>query len=535
MEQSNRKWWILVTVSLAVFMAMLDITIVNVALPEIQKKFSSNFSNLQWVLNGYTLVYAAMLLPVSKLGDIIGRKKVFLLGLSVFVIGSLTSGLASSHLWLNIFRGLQGIGGAAMMSLSLTIVTSSFPDKQRGLALGFWSGALGLAISGGPLIGGALVDSLGWRSIFLINIPFGILAILLGIFFIQESNRNSNEKIDFFGFLLSTAMIFTMVFALIQKEMHENYSWIDWHILSLLSLSIVFFIAFLVAERKVKNPMIELSIFKNGSFNGANIAAFVLGAGLYGGFTYLAILMQNYMGYSAFETGMKMLLISGFTIILGPMAGIISGKIGNRWLISGALLIGAIGMIVLRHMMKVPFEWSYLIPGFVLAGISNALVNPPISNAAMSSVDPKHVGMASGILNVFRQVGISFGVVILGINLTEGYNHSLDKQMMGVQNIPAEFKNQMLDVFHKTGAFAGSQIFESKQAEVFKQMPAFGDIKNIVFSAFNTGMKDVDLFIAILLLIGSFASAVLIKKRKPSNQTAVIHMDNAASENSNLK
>ncbi|MFD4705993.1 MFS transporter [Gottfriedia sp. NPDC058432] len=516
MEKTNRKWWVLITVSLAVLMAMLDITIVNVALPEIQKNFSSDFSNLQWVLNAYTLVYAAMLLPISKLGDIIGRKKVFLLGLAIFVIGSLTSGLASSDLWLNIFRGFQGISGAAMMSLSLTIVTASFPEKQRGLALGIWSSVVGVAISGGPLIGGALVDSFGWRSIFLVNIPFGILAILLGLFFIQESNKNSNEKIDFLGFVLSTALIFTTVLALIQKEMHENYLWTDWHILTLLGLSIILLIAFIITERIVKQPMIELSIFRNWSFNGANIAAFVLGAGLYGGFTYLAILMQNYMGYSAFETGVKMLLISGFTIILGPLAGIISGKIGNRWLISGALFIGAIGILVMRQMIKVPFEWSYLMPGFVLLGISNALVNPPISNAAMSSVDKKQVGMASGILNVFRQVGISFGVVMLGIKLTEGYNNSLDKHIMAIQNIDSGFKHQMLEVFHKSGAFAGSLIFESKQAEVFKQMPAYEHIKNIVFSAFNAGIKDVDLFIAIFLLIGSLASALLIReKSKP--------------------
>jgi len=514
MEKPIKKWWVLITVSLAVFMAMLDITIVNVALPEIQRSFSSDFSNLQWVLNAYTLVYAAMLLPVSKLGDIIGRKKVFLMGLGIFVIGSLTSGLAGSDLWLNIFRGLQGIGGAAMMSLSLTIVTASFPEKQRGLALGIWSSVVGLAISGGPLIGGALVDSLGWRSIFLVNIPFGIAAILLGVFFIRESNRDSKGKIDYLGFVLSTAMIFTMVLALIQKEMHDNYSWTDWHVLGLLGLSVVLLIAFIITERWVKQPMIELSIFRSWSFNGANIAAFVLGAGLYGGFTYLTILMQNYMGYSALETGVKMLLISGFTIVLGPLAGIISGKIGNRWLISGALFIGAIGIMVIRETIEVPVVWSYLMPGFVLLGISNALVNPPIANAAMSSVDKKQVGMASGILNVFRQVGISFGVVMLGIKLTEGYNDSLDKQIMGIQNMDFEFKNQMLDLFHKAGAFAGSQIFDSKQAEAFTQMPAFEEMKIMVYHAFNAGMKEVALLIAIFLLVGAFGSALLIRKKR---------------------
>ncbi|BBI33858.1 MFS transporter [Cohnella abietis] len=514
MIQSKRKWWVLVTVSLTVFMAMLDITIVNVALPDIQQAFSSNFSNLQWVLNAYTLVYAAMLLPVSKLGDIIGRKKVFLLGLGIFMIGSLTSGLANSDTWLNIFRGFQGIGGAAMMSLSLTIVTSSFPEKQRGLALGIWSSAVGLAIAGGPLIGGALVDAFGWRSIFLVNIPVAIVAILLGMFVIKESETNRNGKIDIWGLIFSTAMIFTMILAFIQKSVNGDYAWTDWHILSLLGLSLILLIAFIVTERKVEQPMIELSIFKNWTFNGANIAAFVLGAGLYGGFTYLTILMQNYMGYSAFDTGAKMLLISGFTIVLGPIAGIISGKIGNRWLVSGALFIGAIGIFVMRYMIKAPFEWSYLMPGFILLGISNALVNPPITTAAMSSVDKEYVGMASGILNVFRQLGISFGVVLLGIKLTEGYNDSLNTNIMKVANIPAEFRNQMLDVFHKAGAFGGSQLFDSKQVEVFKDVPAFDEMKTIVFNAFNAGMQNVTLLIGIFLLIGTFASAILIKNKK---------------------
>jgi MFS family permease len=220
------------------------------------------------------------------------------------------------------------------------------------------------------------------------------------------------------------------------------------------------------------------------------------------------------MGYSAFETGVKMLLISAFTMVLGPLAGIIFGKIGNRWLISGSLFIGAIGILTMRQRMEVPFEWNYLLPGFILLGISNGLVNPPISNAAMSAVDKKQVGMASGILNVFRQVGISFGVVLLGIKLTEGYNRSLDQHMMELPNIDPTFKHEMLDVFHQAGAFAGSQIFDSKQAEAFQQNPAFEEVKNMVSSAFNAGMKDVDMIIAIFLLAGALASVVMIRRKR---------------------
>ncbi|AQY50215.1 EmrB/QacA subfamily drug resistance transporter [Listeria weihenstephanensis FSL R9-0317] len=512
--KESKKWWVLGTVSLAVFMAMLDITIVNVALPEIQQSFAGSFSSLQWVLNAYTLVYAVMLLPVSKLGDRFSRKIVFLSGLLVFIIGSLASGMATSDLWLNIFRGLQGVGGAAMMSLSLSIVTSAFPEKQRGLALGIWSSAVGLAVSIGPLLGGILVDSLGWRSIFLINIPVGIIAILFGMIFITDTTKKQRESFDFLGLIFSTIMIFSAVFALIQKQTHSDYTWTNWRIIALFALAVVSLGLFIIAERKVKVPMIDLSIFKSRSFIGANIAAFTLGAGLYGGFTYLSILMQNYMGYSAFETGLKLLLISVFTLILGPFTWVITNRIGNRWLITIALFIGMVGILIINYLLKVPFEWSYLFPGFILLGISNALVNPPISNVAMSSVAEKHIGMASGILNVSRQVGISFGVVMLGISVTNGYFDSLTSSLKNMTEVPAAMKTQLVEILHKAGPFAGQQIFDSKQAEAYQQLPIFDQIKNIVFQAFNEGMNHANILIAVLLGIGALASLLLIRDKQ---------------------
>ncbi|GEK28561.1 MFS transporter [Furfurilactobacillus siliginis] len=512
MAKVSKQWWILGIVSLTVFMAMLDITIVNVALPSMQKAFSASFTEIQWVLNAYTLVYAVMLLPVSKLGDIWGRKRVFLLGLAVFTIGSVASGLAGDDTWLNIFRGLQGAGGAAMMSLSLTIVTASFPPAKRGLALGVWSSAVGLASAAGPLIGGALVDGFGWRSIFLVNLPIGLVVIFLGWILIPESKLLKNESLDVIGVLLSAIFIFSMVLGLIQKEMHSSYSWTNWHIMGLFGLSLVSLLAFVVTERTVKNPMIDLHVFKSTSFVGANIAAFTLGAGLYGGFTYLTILLQNYMGYSAFETGVKMLYISAFTLVLGPLAGIVSGKIGNRWLISGALLIGAAGVLLINHLVKVPFQWQSLFWGFILLGISNALVNPPISNVAMSAVQKDEVGMASGILNVFRQVGISFGVVVLGISLNAGYKDQLSDGFSQVSLLPAPIKTQLLDALQKVGAVGGRRVLESKQIAPFKQLPVFKQVADVVDNAFKVGMQHTTGLIATLLIIGAAASLVMIKR-----------------------
>ncbi|WP_125768229.1 MFS transporter [Companilactobacillus furfuricola] len=511
MQQSKSKWLVLGTVSLAVFMAMLDITIVSVALPDIQKSFSVTFSSLQWVLNAYTLIYAVMLLPVSKLGDKLGRKKVFLGGLLIFIMGSIANGLSLNDTWLNLARGFQGIGGAAMMSLSLSIVTSAFPNKQRGLALGIWSSAVGLAVSIGPLVGGILVNSLGWRSIFWVNVPIGLIAIIFGSIFITDNQHQDTKKLDWLGLITSSIFVFGIILGLIQKESHYEYTWLNLHILSWFGLALIALIFFLIVETKVENPLIELSLFKSRTFVGANIAAFALGAGLYGVFTYLSILMQNYMGYSAFETGLKLLVISIFTLILGPIAGTLSDKIGNRWLISIALFIGTIGILVINSMLKVPFKWAALYPGFILLGISNAVLNPPISNAAMGSVEPRQIGMASGIINVFRQVGISFGIVILSISITNGYTSKITTGMSRITSLPTKMTDQLTMALHKAGAFAGQQIFSDPKAAAFSNQPAFHQIKSIVYQAFNQGMHQADIVIAILLGVGGLIALLLIK------------------------
>ncbi len=513
MTKNKRKWWILATVTLAVFMAMLDITIVNVALPEIQKSFTTDFATLQWVLNAYTLIYAVMLLPVSKLGDRYGRKVIFLSGLLIFVLGSLTSGLASSDLWLNLARGFQGIGGAAMMSLSLSIVTSSFPEAQRGLALGIWSSAVGLAVSIGPLVGGLLVDTLGWRSIFLINLPIGLFAMAMGYVFIEKQSTVHKEPLDYLGLVLSIVLIFSLLLALIQKETHSDYSWSHPAILGLFAASLAALCLFIFTERRAAYPLIDLSVFRSRSFVGANIAAFTLGAGLYGGFTYLSILMQNYMGFSAFETGVKLLLISIFTLILGPITGFISDKIGNRWLITVALMIGMVGMLSIRYLLDAPFQWAALFPGFILLGISNALVNPPISNAAMQAVTSEQVGMASGILNVFRQVGISFGVVILGISVTNGYTSHLNTGLTAISQLSADGLAQLRSLLQQAGPFAGEQLVDSPQVQSYQDLPIFTEIKTLVFDAFQHGMQQASIQIALFLLIGAVASLLLIKDK----------------------
>lgn len=301
--------------------------------------------------------------------------------------------------------------------------------------------------------------------------------------------------------------------------MHSSYAWTNYHIVLLFALAIVTLVALIFTELKVKEPMINLSIFKSSSFVGANIAAFTMGAGIYGGFTYLSILMQNYMGYSAFDTGLKLLWISAFTLILGPLTGLLSGRIGNRWLISIALLFGVTGVLTIQHLLDVPFRWHDLFAGFILLGISNALINPPISNTAMGSVKKSDVGMASGVLNVFRQVGISFGVVVLGISVTNGYNTKLNEELSHLSQVPPVLSNhlstahgEIVSMLHKAGPFAGQQIFSSHQARAYSKLPIFHQLHDMVFQAFQSGMTRACSVMAILLIIGALSSLVLIRR-----------------------
>ncbi|PTM21389.1 MFS transporter [Lactobacillus sp. PFC-70] len=507
----HTKWWVLGTVSLAVFMAMLDITIVSVALPDIQQRFTVSFPALQWVLNAYTLVYAMMLLPVSKLGDRFGRKWVFLGGLIIFIGGSLADGLALNDTWLNVARGVQGAGGAAMMSLSLAIVTTTFPRQQRGMALGIWSSAVGLAVSGGPLVGGILVANLGWRAIFWVNVPIGMLTVVLGMLFIPNQTRQTAVTLDYWGLVTSTVLVFSTILGLIQKEAQPQVAWTSWPVLSWLLLAGVALVLFLIGENHIQNPLIDLSLFKSRTFVGANVAAFTLGAGLYGVFTYLSILMQNYMGNSALETGMKLLVISAFTLILGPLAGMLSDKIGNRWLISLALFVGMVGSLAINALLRVPFTWSALYPGFILLGISNAVLNPPISSAAMGAVKSVQVGMASGLINVFRQLGISFGIVWLGLSITNGYLTKLNQGLGRLTTLPAPLKAHLAVILHQAGAFSGQQLFTDPRAAAYQNSPAFHQIHALVYVAFNHGMHQATLVIAGLLGIGGIAASLLIR------------------------
>lgn len=514
-KTNNRRWFALTALCIAVFMSLLDSTIVNVALPTIQTELKASYTELQWIINAYTLAFAMCLLLASKFGDLFGRKKIFLISLTIFTVGSLGSALSPTALVLNLARVFQGIGGAGMMSLSMTIVAETFDDRERGIAFGVWSSVVGVATALGPVIGGYLIKVSSWRSIFSINIPIGIIAIIMTWRFVDETFGNRGEKIDWWGMSISTIMIFCLVFGLVQKETHVNWTWGNPHVWPYFLVGLVLLIIFIIIEKRIKQPMVDLAIFKSWAFNGTAIASFCLGAGLYAYFTYMTIWMQNYLNYTAEQTGIRQLAIGLMSLIIGPIAGVMSNRFAKRWLIGGGLLIISLGLFEIVRVVSLQVSYIDFVAGFIIIGIGNAIVNPPLSAAAMESVDQRFVGIASGVVNVFRQLGSTFGIVILGLILSNGYQNGISKYVADLQ-VSKTAKKGIINALQTGGPVSNKEVFKVVQSylsHLTNGNQLGQELKIAIFKAFNQGYIQV-LYVSIgIILLGAVVAVLTIKKR----------------------
>jgi EmrB/QacA subfamily drug resistance transporter len=513
-QQTSIKQWIaLGAMGLGVFMGLLDVTVVNVALPTMVKDFNTTFTDLQWVLNAYTLVYAVTLMIMSKLGDMYGRKKIFLGSLILFVVASAVNGMAPSLLVLDIGRGVQAIGGAGMMSLSMALVASNFAGKQRGLALGILGSVIGVSTASGPLIGGYLVENFGWPAIFYVNVPFGIVAVILTVVYVKETpSYGKNQKIDILGMLLSAIGLFAIIYGLIVKESHPHWSWTTPEIATLLIGGLVVMALFVFVESRVADPMINLAMFKKRHFVGTIIVAFALGSGIYAYNAFLTALMQNYIGYSAIETGVRQLTLSVWSLILGPIVGVLSARFSNKWMISIGMFVGGIGFLLISLVIGPNVSFLNLWPGMVLMGITNGIVNPVLNTAGMEGVAPNEMGMASGLLNVFRQFGTTVGVVGLGLIQDGRYEKHLNTFLPQVK-MPTQALNGIKDALISAGPFSGHTVaFSARLAK----SPFAHEVQTIVVTAYNQGMIALTLTSAGIVVVGGIAAALLMRSKSES-------------------
>ncbi len=406
----ERKWWTLIAVSVAMFMLLLDITVVNVALPDIQSSLGSSFSDLQWVVNAYSLTLAAFLLTAGAVADLVGRRRVFIAGLVVFTASSAACGLASSPLELNLFRAVQGTGGAMMFATSLALIASAFHGKERGVAFGVYGGVIGAAVAVGPVVGGLITSGIGWEWIFFVNVPIGIGAVFLTLNQVEESRDPNARGIDWVGFITFSASLFLLVFALVQGN---EKGWGSTEIVGFLIASVVLFVVFIYAERAQERPMLDLSLFRRRAFTGASIVAFCISASMFSMFLYLTLYIQDVLGYGPLAAGVRFLPITLLSFFVAPVAGRLSVRFPIRLLLGIGLLLVSAGLLTMSA-VDAASGWTVLIPGFLLAGAGIGLINPPLASTAVGVVHHSRSGMASGINNTFRQVGIATGVAGLG-------------------------------------------------------------------------------------------------------------------------
>jgi len=425
----NRRWWTLGAMCFALFMIMLDNTVVNVALPAIQKDLHSSISGLEWTVNAYTLSFAVLLVTGGRLGDIFGRRKMFLFGVIVFGLSSAFIGLSQSEAWLVAGRAAQGIGAAFMMPATLSIITNAFPAHERGKAIGTWAGVSALALAIGPVVGGFLVENVSWQSIFFLNVPVAALAVAVTLAATRESrDESSTHHVDYPGVAAITVGLSALVLALVEGN---SWGWGSAAIVALLAISAVGLFAFALVERRVVEPMVDFRFFRSRSFLGANLVAFIVSFAMLAMFFFLALYMQNIKGYSPLQAGVRFLPSTVVIILVAPIAGRLSDRIGPRPLMTAGLLIVA-GSLFWQGHLQVDTSYGFLVGAFMLMGLGMGLVMSPMSTAAMNSVQVAKAGVAGGILSMSRMVGGTFGVAAVGALFQQISDNRLQSRLSDV-------------------------------------------------------------------------------------------------------
>jgi EmrB/QacA subfamily drug resistance transporter len=494
LSDHNRRWWTLGAMCFALFMIMLDNTAVNVALPSIQRDFDASLSALEWTVNAYTLTFAVLLVTGGRLGDIFGRRRMFLFGVVVFAVASATIGFSPSDGWLVGWRAVQGIGAAFMMPATLSIITNAFPPEERGKAIGTWAGVSAIALAVGPLLGGWLTEDVSWRAIFFINLPVAVGAVAVTLFAAHESRDETVDRsVDIPGIAAMTVALTALVFALVEGN---SWGWGSAGILGLLALSVVALAGFVAIERRASAPIVDFEAMRSKQFLGANIVAFMVSFGMLAMFFFLALYMQNILGFSPLEAGVRFLPATVVIIFAGPIAGRLADRFGPRPLMVTGLLITAVSL-AWQSRVEVDTSYGFLVGAFVLMGLGIGLVMSPMSMAAMNAVDRSKAGVASGTLSMFRMVGGTFGVAALGALVAAVGRHDLEQSL---PQLPSGARDALVD-----GLGSGAGVQGAAPGVVSATQSAFVD-------ALGTGLT----ISAIALAVAAVAAWFLISPGRPA-------------------
>jgi EmrB/QacA subfamily drug resistance transporter len=493
--EENRKWWTLGSMCFALFMVMLDNTVVNVALPSIQRDLHASLSALEWTVNAYTLTFAVLLVTGGRLGDIFGRRKMFLFGVVVFGLSSALIGFSPNDTTLVAFRALQGIGAAFMMPATLSIITQTFPPEQRGMAIGTWAGVSALALAIGPVVGGLLVQQVSWRAIFFINPPVAVGAVAVALFATKDSRDETvGRSVDFAGIGSLTIGLTALVLALVEGN---TWHWGSPGVIALFATAVIALGAFIPIERRVANPMIDFAFFRSRTSLGANLVGLIVSFAMFSQFFFITLYMQNVLHYSPLQTGVRFLPSTVVIIVMGPLAGRLADRIGSRPLITIGLLLIA-SALGIQSQLTVHSGYGLLLPGFILMGMGMGLVMSPMSTAAMNAVDKTKAGAASGVLSMSRMVGGTFGVAIMGALVTTIGRSKLNGSL---PQVPAHIRGQIADALG-----AGGGIGANAPARVVAA------VHQAYVSALGTGLTVT----ASVAVVGAVIAVALIRRRQPT-------------------
>jgi len=409
MTQRTALIWTFAISSVALFMTTLDNLVVTTALPVIHKDLHASLSGLEWTVNAYTLTFAVLLITGAALGDRFGRRRMFVVGLTIFTAGSAAAALAPSIDVLIAARAVQGLGGAIVLPLTLTILSAAVPAERRGLVLGAWGGISGLAVAMGPLVGGAVVEGISWQWIFWLNVPIGVVLIPLAYFRLRET-YGPNDALDLPGVGLASAGLFGIVWGLVRGN---QVGWGSPEIVGSLMLGFVVLGLFLLWELRTEQPMLPLRFFRNRTFSSANIASFLMFFGMFGSIFLLAQFFQTVQGYSPLQAGLRVLPWTAMPIFVAPLAGALSDRIGGRPLMATGLALQSVGLAWIAFVSTPTVAYSALVIPFILSGVGMALYFAPVANVVLSAVKPEEEGQASGANNAIRELGGVFGVAVL--------------------------------------------------------------------------------------------------------------------------
>ena len=495
------KWWTLGAVCTGVFMLLLDITIVNVALPDIQTELDASLSDLQWVIDAYALSLAALLLTAGSLADLYGRRLVFSIGLVLFTAGSVACGLAQDVLFLSIARAFQGIGGAAMFATALALLATAFTGRDRGIAFGAFGATTGVAVAVGPVLGGILTSGLSWRWIFFVNIPISLVALAIALTRVKESHDPRAGSPDWAGFLTFSGSLGLLVYGLIRSG---EDGWGDDIVLACLVASGFLFAVFLLVQAGAQHPMFDLSLLRKPTFNGGLVAAFGVSASIFSLLAYLVLYIQGVLGFSAVQSGFRLVLLSAMSFVFAALAGRLTEKVPAKLLIGPGFLVLGVGLFLLHDIpvSSDPDSWRHLIPGLLVCGVAIGLINPPLASTAVGVVTPDRAGMASGANSTFRQVGIATGIATLGSLFANQVGREVTSGLAGTP--AADSADQI------AAAITGGQV----QRAVDAAPPAAQDrIAEVATAAFVDSLNHIIVIAMVLAFVTGVLTLLLIRQK----------------------